>query len=157
MSTTSIRPATPDDFRAILALLDEASLPTQDLGNARPVHFWVAEHDGRIAGTGGLEQYGDAGLLRSLAVTHAARGTGLGIALVETLENAAAGMGVAQLVLLTRTARSFFEHRGYSVIPRESAPDAVRTSAEFRVFCPAPAVCMTKSLDRAAQPSPETP
>jgi amino-acid N-acetyltransferase len=57
-------------------------------------------------------------------------------------------MGISRLVLLTRTARSFFEHRGYSVIPRESAPDAVRTSAEFRVFCPAPAVCMTKSIGR---------
>jgi amino-acid N-acetyltransferase len=155
MSTTSIRPATPDDFRAILALLDESSLPTQDLGNARPVHFWVAECDGRIAGAGGLEQYGDAGLLRSLVVTHAARGTGLGIALVETLENAAATMGISQLVLLTRTARSFFEHRGYSVIPRESAPDGIRTSAEFRVFSPAPAVCMTKPLDQTARSLPD--
>lgn len=157
MNRHGIRPATPDDFRAILTLLDEASLPTQDLGNARPVHFWVAESDGRIAGAGGLEQYGDAGLLRSLVVTHAARGTGLGIALVETIEDAAAAMGISRLVLLTRTARSFFEHRGYSVIPRESAPEGVRSSAEFRVFCPAPAVCMTKSVDRTAQPSPETP
>ena len=157
MNRHGIRPATPDDFRAILALLDEASLPTQDLGNARPVHFWVAECDGRVAGAGGLEQYGDAGLLRSLVVTHAARGTGLGIALVETLEHAAATMGISQLVLLTRTARSFFERRGYLVIPRESAPEAVRTSAEFRVFCPAPAVCMTKAIDRTAEPSPETP
>lgn len=157
MNPHGIRPATPDDFRAILALLDEASLPTQDLGNARPVHFWAAECDGRIAAAGGLEQYGDAGLLRSLVVTHAARGTGLGIAIVQTIEDAAAAMGIARLVLLTRTARSFFEHRGYSVIPRETAPDAVRTSAEFRVFCPAPAVCMTKSIDRTAQSSPETP
>jgi arsenate reductase len=156
VSTISIRPATPDDFRAILALLDEASLPTQDLGNARPVHFWVAERDGRIDGAGGLEQYGDAGLLRSLVVSHSARGTGLGIALVETLEQAAATMGISQLVLLTRTARSFFEHRGYAVIPRETAPDAVRTSAEFRVFCPAPAVCMTKSLERATAATPGT-
>jgi arsenate reductase len=156
MSTIRIRPATPDDFRAILALLDEASLPTQDLGNARPVHFWVAERDGRIAGAGGLEQYGDAGLLRSLVVSHSARGAGLGIALVETLEQAAATMGISQLVLLTRTARSFFEHRGYVVIPRETAPDAVRTSAEFRVFCPAPAVCMTKSLDQTTTATPGT-
>ena len=154
MSTPRIRPATPDDFGEILALLNAASLPTQDLGNARPVHFWVAVRAGRIAGAGGLEQYGDAGLLRSIVVTDAARGTGLGIALVETLEATAATMGISQLVLLTRTARSFFEHRGYRVIPRESAPDAVRTSAEFRVFSPAPAVCMTKSLDRTAQPAP---
>ena len=90
-------------------------------------------------------------------VAHAARGTGLGIALVETIEDAAAAMGISQLVLLTRTARPFFERRGYSVIPRESAPEGVRSSAEFRVFCPAPAVCMTKSIDRPSQPSPETP
>jgi arsenate reductase len=156
MSTARIRPATPADFGDILALLSAASLPTQDLGNARPVHFWVAERDGRIEGAGGLEQYGDAALLRSLVVAPTLRGTGLGIALVETLEDAARAMGISQLVLLTRTARTFFEHRGYSVIPRETAPDAVRTSAEFRVFCPAPAVCMTKSLDRATTATPGT-
>ena len=157
MSTARIRPATPADFGEILALLNAASLPTQDLGNARPVHFWVAERDGKIEGAGGLEQYGDAALLRSLVVEPASRGSGLGVTLVETLERAAVAMGVSRLVLLTRTARPFFERRGYSVIPRESAPESVRTSAEFRVFCPAPAVCMTKSVDRTAEPSPETP
>lgn len=156
MSTARIRPATPADFGEILALLNAASLPTQDLGNARPVHFWVAERDGRIEGAGGLEQYGDAALLRSVVVAPTSRGTGVGVALVEMLEEAAFAMGVSRLVLLTRTARSFFEHRGYSVIPRESAPDAVRTSAEFRVFCPAPAVCMTKSIDRTTRPTPDT-
>ena len=85
------------------------------------------------------------------------RGGGAGSGVGESLEDAAAAMGISRLVLLTRTARSFFEHRGYSVIPRESAPEAVRTSAEFRVFCPAPAVCMTKSIDRTAEPAPETP
>lgn len=157
MSTVRIRPATPADFGEILALLNAASLPTQDLGNARPVHFWVAERNGRIEGAGGLEQYGDAALLRSLVVEPASRGTGLGVALVATLEHAASAMGISRLVLLTRTARPFFERRGYSVIPRESAPDAVRTSAEFRVFCPAPAVCMTKLLDRPTQSAPRTP
>jgi N-acetylglutamate synthase-like GNAT family acetyltransferase len=153
MSTTTIRPATPEDFGAILALLRQASLPTQDLGDTRPVHFWVAEVDGRIAGAGGLEQYGDAGLLRSLVVTPAARGRGLGVELVQTLERAAAGMGISQLVLLTRTSRSFFEHRGYTAIARESAPADVRSSAEFRSLCPASAACMIKSPGQAGQPS----
>jgi len=157
MSTATIRPATPADLGAILSLLQRASLPTQDLGNARPVHFWVAESNGQIVGAGGLEQYGHAGLLRSLAVTPPARGSGLGVALVETLERAAAAMGISRLVLLTRTARTFFEHRGYEVIERESAPAGVRTSAEFRSFSPAPAVCMTKSLVRTGQPAANVP
>lgn len=153
MNTAVIRPAAPDDCGAILGLLQQASLPTQDLGDARPLRFWVAANDGRIAGAVGLEHYGDAGLLRSLVVAPAARGRGLGIELLRALEHASAAMGIRQLVLLTQTAGKFFERRGYTQIARETAPAAVRASPEFRSLCPASAVCMIKSLAGAQPPA----
>jgi amino-acid N-acetyltransferase len=49
-------------------------------------------------------------------------------------------------VLLTETAKTFFEREGYSVIDRASAPEPVRTSAEFRTLCPQSATCLSKRL-----------
>ena len=86
------------------------------------------------------------GLLRSLAVSAEHRRCGLGIALTRALEENATRAGVTSLVLLTETARDFFEHRGYQVIDRAQAPDAVLMSSEFRTLCPQSAVCLTKRL-----------
>jgi len=89
-------------------------------------------------------------------VTHAARGTGLGIALVETLEDAAVAMGISRLVLLTRTARSFFEHRA-TRHPARVGPRGRAHECRVPHLLPAPAVCMTKSLDRTARSTPNAP
>jgi len=145
VSAPGIRPAVPGDRAAIRALLDQASLPVDDLDDA-PVRFWVAEHGSRLTGAVGFEPYGAAALLRSLVVAPEARGQGLGSALVTTLEREARAAGIGQLVLLTQTARPLFEHLGYAVSPRETVPAAVRASAEFRHLCPASAVCMTRHL-----------
>lgn len=153
MSGLRLRPATAADKGAIVALLQDASLPTQDLRAGGAVQFWVAEEGGRFLGAVGLERHGDAGLLRSLVVAPAARSRGIGTALVSCLERAAAGAGVSRLVLLTETAERFFSARGYSVVERNSVGDAVGTSAEFRSLCPASAVCMSRFLSGASQSS----
>jgi N-acetylglutamate synthase-like GNAT family acetyltransferase len=127
----------------VTALLERAGLPTQDLGGPAAVGFWVAELAGEIVGAIGLEHYGNTGLLRSLVVAPSMRGRGIGAHLVETLEREARAIGITQLVLLTETAKAFFGHLGYVVIERDSAPQSVRESAEFRSLCPATAVCMS--------------
>ena len=129
----------------IPALLEQAGLPVADLGSS-PVEFVVAVDDEAIVGTIGVERHGDAGLLRSLSVVPARRGTGLGRTLVHALERRAAELGLRELVLLTTTARDFFAQRGYVSIERDAAPEAVRRSAEFRSLCPASSTCMTKRL-----------
>lgn len=141
----SVREAGAADFTAILHLLAQARMPTADLTDRSAVQFWVAPSVGAVIGAVGLERHGDAGLLRSLVVAPDARGQGVGLALVEAVEVAARDQGINRLVLLTQTARAFFERRGYELIEREAAPDAVKASAQFRSICPASAVCMTKS------------
>jgi amino-acid N-acetyltransferase len=138
---------------AIRSLLQAADLPTADLehGAASSVRFWVLRDGARVIGAVGLERFGSAGLLRSLVVDRSRRGEGLGIALVRTLERESAAAGIDQLVLLTQTARPFFERLGYVVIDRPSAPEAIRASTEFRALCPASATCMSRNLD---PPSP---
>lgn len=145
----AIRPATEADRSAIQALLIASALPAGDLDDA-PISFLVAADDDGLAGVVGIEACGDTGLLRSLAVVPARRGSGLGHALVEAAEAHARERGLGGLVLLTTTAAPFFGRRGYRDLPRDAAPAAVRATAEFRSICPASATCMAKSLEAAA-------
>ena len=78
----SLRRAVPADHEAVATLLRGLELPTD--GVAEWVdRFWVAEHQGQVVGVAGMERYGDSGLLRSVAVAHGWRSTGLGRTLVD--------------------------------------------------------------------------
>ena len=141
--------ASSDDLITIRSLLEEAGLPTRDLGSARP-EFVVLRADGRVAAAGALEHFGDSALLRSVVVAAARRGRGLGQMVVEELERRARSTDVGQLFLLTQTASDFFARLGYRVIERASAPPDLQQSEEFRSLCPASAICMCKVLHERA-------
>ena len=84
--------------------------------------------------------------MRSLVVSRAARGSGVGAALVAALEAACWDRGIQELWLLTIDADSFFEKLGYAVRSRVVAPDAIRDTEEFSTLCPGDAVLMSKAL-----------
>ncbi|MNR54976.1 acetyltransferase [compost metagenome] len=86
-------------------------------------------------------------LLRSLAVAPEARGSGLGQALVRFAEREAAARHIGRLYLLTNTAAPFFAKLGYQATARETAPPAIRRSAQFSGLCPASASFLSKRLD----------
>jgi amino-acid N-acetyltransferase len=140
-----IRAATPADAPGIAAFLSAAGLPTADLATSAPL-LWIAGSGTAVVGVAGVEVHGASALLRSLAVAFGSRGHGLGARLVDRAEREAARAGVTELVLLTETAADFFAGLGYRGVPRESVPEAIRASAEFRALCPAAAVCMRKAL-----------
>jgi amino-acid N-acetyltransferase len=141
----TLRAAEPRDMEAILALLQGSGLPTADLPSAR-VEFVVACEGTRIVGVGGLERFDQAGLLRSVAVAPDRRGAGIGPMIVGHLEARARARGLPELVLLTQTAKDFFEWQGYRVIERLRAPSSVQDSEEFRSLCPDSAFCMSKRM-----------
>jgi phosphinothricin acetyltransferase len=146
-TAVSLRPARPEDWPGIQELLQSESLPLAGV----PDHlddFIVATAD-RIVGCIGLERYGHAGLLRSLAVTSGKRGEGVGRALVEACVEFARSAGVDTLVLLTETAERYFERQGFARVDRARVPAAVHASAEFRGACPASAVAMTRVVPAA--------
>ncbi len=144
--TRPLSPAAAADWPAVRALLDAARLPTADLEEGRPDRFLIARDGDAVVGCVAVEPYGDAGLLRSLAVSAGARGAGLGGRLVEAAEARARGAGLRRLVLLTTTAAPFFEARGWAPLDRADVPEAVRRSSEFTSTCPASAACLGKSL-----------
>lgn len=140
-----LRTATEADSEVIRDLLERNGLPTSDLSTARPA-FVIATQEGQVVGVGALEGFGDAALLRSVAVEPQARRSGTGRLIVEELERRARAAGITELILLTLTAREFFDRLGYSTKDRGRVPPGVRNSAEFRSLCPASAVCMAKAL-----------
>lgn len=147
--SSRIRCASPADRTAVLALLQAAALPTSDLPSAQDLQFWLLERDGRAVGVVGLERFGRAALLRSLAIGPEHRRQGLGQELVAMLEEQATQSGIEQLVLLTETAQGFFQRLGYTVIERGAAPTGIQQSSEFQSLCPVSAICMGKVLSGA--------
>lgn len=145
---TPLRKASTQDLPAVLALLEEAGLPTQDITSEHLGDFLVAAGGQSILGTIGLERYGENALLRSLVVRQESRFTGLGKQLVDSIEEHAQRTGVRTLYLLTTTAADFFARRGYEVIERSAAPSALQKTAEFSSLCPSQATCMRRDLNQ---------
>lgn len=142
-----IRLARTEDIETILSLLIACNLPASDVTNRSHCTFVVAEVDTQLlVGCAGLEEHGDVGLLRSLAVMPHIRDAGIGRALVATVEEVASLRGIQCLYLLTTTANDFFSRYRYRVVERAGAPDAIRGTTQFVELCPASATLMAKTL-----------
>lgn len=131
---------------AVIALLVEAGLPTDDLVEGHQVTFLAEGSVSQPDGVVGLERFGAVALLRSLAVSTGARGGGLGRALVSAVEDEARASGVTDVYLLTTTADGFFSKLGYVRIARDRTPVAIASTAQFSSLCPTSAVVMWKAL-----------
>ena len=144
----TIRPALPGDFSEAAGLLRDSGLPLDGL-EERFTNALVASRGERIVGCVALEVYGDQALLRSLVVAPAHRGNLLGERLTAEALRLASERGVRDVYLLTETAAGFFPRFGFRVEERESAPDALRESVEFRTACPSSAVMMHARVGNA--------
>ncbi|TSD66809.1 GNAT family N-acetyltransferase [Inquilinus sp. KBS0705] len=130
----------------VIALLETQKLPAADLP-ALLDNFTVAvDHDG-LKGVIGLEIYGSYGLLRSLAVDEKHRDKGIASGLLQQLETDAAQKGLKAIYLLTETAQSYFERKGYEHVARMDIAEAVKASSEFSHVCPQSAIAMVKYIN----------
>jgi amino-acid N-acetyltransferase len=143
-----LQPAQPADRDAIAALLAACDLPHEDIA-PHLEHFIVAREGGRLVGVIGLEVHGPDALVRSLAVSGDCCGQGIARRLYATLLGRARPLGLQRLYLLTTTAQGFFELLGFRSVARDSVPEAIRGTEEFRALCPSSATCMTRPLPRA--------
>jgi amino-acid N-acetyltransferase len=132
----TIGPATVPDYPAMLALLRRCGLPEAGLA-AHMGAALVARAGGAVVGCAALELYGEAALLRSVAVDAAWRGRGLGRALVEAALDLARRRGVGEVSLLTETAADFFPRFGFRPVERAAVAAPVRGSVELTAACPA--------------------
>jgi amino-acid N-acetyltransferase len=148
---TRVRLAAGPDYGAVRDLLESAALPTAGVPPAL-TDFHVAEDQGRIVGTIGLEFYGVDALLRSAVVHPAVRRAGTGRALVQRALDHARERGVRAVYLLTTTAEDYFPRFGFGPVARDEVPDAVRRSVEFSEACPASAAVMRKVMPGPGRP-----
>jgi amino-acid N-acetyltransferase len=90
----------------------------------------------------GLERYGSAALLRSVAVANSHRGKKVARRLVAQLIERGRDEGIESLLLLTMTKAGYFEHFGFKTIGRAEVPAAVQGSVQFQGVCHASATVM---------------
>ena len=140
-----LRPARPGDLSAITALLAELELPIRGVVDSLD-SFVVVELEGRLIGVGGIELYGQEALLRSLAVSTEHQHCGVATTICDHLEAQAAQHGIESIYILTETAERFFARRGYVVVARSAAPEAIAASEEFTDLCPQSATFMQKGV-----------
>ena len=136
----------PGEAAAVKALIAAAGLGVDDLEQRKLDHFIVARKGDALVGAVGLEPAGDCALLRSLAVATAHRRQTIASRLVAAIERYARSHGVTQIYLLTTSAADFFVKQGYHSVPRDSAPDPLQATEEFRSICPDTASCLSKTF-----------
>jgi N-acetylglutamate synthase-like GNAT family acetyltransferase/SAM-dependent methyltransferase len=141
----TVRAAGAADLPAILALLEETRLPTAGVAE-HLAEFLVAEEAGQVAGAVGMEQAGEVALFRSLVVRPDARRRGIGERLFRALEAVARARGARRAYLLTETIETRCRAWGFTRVPRETVPAALRSSPEFTGCCPDSAALMVKDL-----------
>ncbi len=148
MTGMRIRRAGAQDFDAVARLLEQARLPLAGVAEHFE-NFLVAESDGNIIGSIGMEIYEEAALLRSAVVHPSWRNKGVGSLLYETLLRIARDRGIRRIVLLTNTAEKYFERKGFKAIPQDSVTGPITASVEFNGACKH-AVCMELLLGATA-------
>lgn len=145
---TTMISAGPEDLPQTLELLERCGLPRDGLGASDTV-IVVAKDDTTVMGCAALEVYGEAGLLRSVAVDPAHRSQALGRQLVERVLVFAEQYGIRELYLLTETATEYFPRFGFHPIAREAVSPAIHTSVEWTSACPVSAKPMVLELPEA--------
>jgi amino-acid N-acetyltransferase len=149
MKSITIAAARPSELPAVLALLERSGLPQDGLSEHLATTV-VARSGDAVVGSAALEVYGEAALLRSVAVDRALRGHGLGQRLTHIALDVARQHGIATVYLLTETAADFFPRFGFQPTERAAVDPAVQQSVEFISACPASAQVLVASLSTAS-------
>jgi amino-acid N-acetyltransferase len=144
---TTIERAAAADLPELLSLLDSVRLPREGVAEHLSGFLVARDATGRVAGCVGMERHGPVALLRSAAVAPDVQGAGLGSRLTAALLELARAEGVAEVVLLTTTARDFFADKfGFREAARSDYDAQLAGSPEWRLPLCSSAVFMRLAL-----------
>ncbi len=138
------KPAHKDSSK-IKELLERSGLPFKDI-DKHLLDFLIGESDNKIIAVAGLEIYDDIALMRSLAVEESFRNIRIGEQMVEAIIEHARAKKIHSIYLLTETAENYFSDWGFIKINRDTAPEQIKNTEEFVLFCPTSAIVMMKKL-----------
>jgi N-acetylglutamate synthase-like GNAT family acetyltransferase len=140
-----IRKSEVADFAAMLAIINDAAhayrgvipadrwhdpyMPRDSLAEeiAQGVAFWVAEHEGRLAGVMGIQDKGDVALVRHAYVAPTTQRSGVGTMLLRHV------VGLVDKPILIGTwaaaswAIAFYRRNGFAVVPSVDKDRLLRT------------------------------
>jgi phosphoglycolate/pyridoxal phosphate phosphatase family enzyme len=145
-----LRAATGPDLPSIASLLHDGGLQA---GGARERlgRTVIAQDDRSAIATAAWDPVTETtGLVRSVAVTPEARGTGTGLLVTAAALRQAARAGIREVYLVTTDAEKFFARCGFRAVSREDLPDAIAGHRQITRECPASAPVM-----RLALPEPQ--
>ncbi len=132
----------PEELGELKMFLELNKLPFKDISLNGNIFLLFYDDEGNVIGSAGLEIYGEAGLMRSIAVRSEDRGKKLGARIVDEILLCARDNNLRSVFLLTETAYKFFLKKGFQDFSRNDVPEAVKNSSEFSLVCPASAKCM---------------
>ncbi|MBP0580241.1 arsenate reductase (glutaredoxin) [Labrys sp. LIt4] len=137
-----VAPADP----ALVANLQAANLPADDLAEPGRTFFAYETLDGRPVGFGGYELQGEHVLIRSVVVLPEVRGKRIGRNILPLLLFRAHEAGAKRAWLLTTSAPDFFYRAGFKPVERTEAPASILATRQASSLCPASAVLMTREI-----------
>lgn len=131
ISTVTIRQADERDIDALYELIHSYAnlgimLPrTKDMLVELIDTFQVAELDRKLVGCGALSRLGPNLLeIRSLGMSDAYKGLGIGSQLIVALIDEARKLGVTKVMALTYEV-AFFQKNGFTIVPKHIFPEKV--------------------------------
>src|SRR5215471_16725817 len=149
----TIENASPTCLDDVLDILSQVNLPHDGVKEHISGFLIARSGGGKILGCVGLERHGEIGLLRSAAVLSEYQGQWIGNKLVRELLTRATSEGVTEVVLLTTTARDYFQNKfGFKEAKRSSYDERLANSPEWNLPRCSSAVFMTLELNPKAGP-----
>lgn len=144
-----LRAASAADLAAARALLSRLGLPLAGLEQTR---VWVLEENGAWVGIVGYEPYGEAALLRSLAVAPERRGEGLARTLLAHTFAVLREQNFRVAYGLTTTIPDLLLKLGFTETSRGALPKALDSSAQLQGAhaCPGSARVFRKDIKDSA-------
>jgi HAD superfamily hydrolase (TIGR01457 family) len=139
------RSANADDAPGIEQLVSASGLNVAGTEQRLPTTI-VCGDNGPLTATACVEDFGSAGLLRSVAVRDDLRGQGLGLLVVTAALHEARRRRIHDVALFTETAAPFFERLGFRRIDRSELPTSIQESAQAADECSASAAAMSLVL-----------
>src|SRR5687767_13681681 len=144
----TIEKAAPECLNDVLEILSQGNLPHDGVKEHFGGFLIARSGGGKILGCVGLERYGEIGLLRSAAILSDYQGQWIGNKLVRELLKRAASAGVTEVVLLTTTARDYFQDKfGFKEAKRSDYEKRLADSPEWNLPRCSSAVFMTLKLN----------
>ncbi len=149
----TIESASAANLPEILAVLSAANLPHEGVKEHLDGFLVARNGGGRLVGCVGLERYGKIGLLRSAAVLFEYQSQFIGSKLIHRLLENSARDGIAEIVLLTTTAKDYFQNNfGFQQEKRSHYQKRLADSPEWNLPRCSSAVLMALKLNPPPKP-----